>query len=88
MYADRAAIQPSILSIAADDGLDLYRNGRLWSLRLHERILGWRRPWRDSIHDGADTDVALTAGARSREKQFANDGPRLSWIASPTSGAR
>ena len=40
MVADRADIQPSILSIAADDGLDLIVMGGYGHSRLQERILG------------------------------------------------
>jgi nucleotide-binding universal stress UspA family protein len=40
MDADRADIQPSILSIAADDGLDLIAMGGYGHSRLQERILG------------------------------------------------
>jgi nucleotide-binding universal stress UspA family protein len=40
MDADRADIQPSILSIAADDGLDLIVMGGYGHSRLQERILG------------------------------------------------
>jgi len=40
MDADRADIQPSILSIAADDGLDLIVMGAYGHSRLRERILG------------------------------------------------
>ena len=40
MEADRADIQPSILSIAADDGLDLIVMGGYGHSRLRERILG------------------------------------------------
>jgi nucleotide-binding universal stress UspA family protein len=40
MDADRADIQPSILSIAADDGLDLMVMGGYGHSRLQERILG------------------------------------------------
>ena len=40
MDADRANIQPSILSIAADDGLDLIVMGGYGHSRLQERILG------------------------------------------------
>lgn len=40
MKADRADIQPSILSIAADEGLDLIVMGGYGHSRLQERILG------------------------------------------------
>ena len=40
MDADHADIQPSILSIAADDGLDLIVMGGYGHSRLQERILG------------------------------------------------
>ncbi len=40
MDADRADIQPSILSIAADDGLDLIVMGGYGHSRLQERLLG------------------------------------------------
>ena len=40
MDADRTDIQPSILSIAADDGLDLIVMGGYGHSRLQERILG------------------------------------------------
>jgi nucleotide-binding universal stress UspA family protein len=40
MDADRGDIQPSILSIAADDGLDLIVMGGYGHSRLQERILG------------------------------------------------
>ena len=40
MDADRADIQPTILSIAADDGLDLIVMGGYGHSRLQERILG------------------------------------------------
>jgi nucleotide-binding universal stress UspA family protein len=40
MTADRAYIQPAILSIAADAGLDLIVMGGYGHSRLHERILG------------------------------------------------
>jgi len=40
MSADRADIQPTILSIAADSGLDLIVMGGYGHLRLQERILG------------------------------------------------
>ncbi len=40
MNADRADIQPSILSIAADEGLDLIVMGGYGHSRLQERILG------------------------------------------------
>lgn len=40
MDADRADIQPSILSVAADDGLDLIVMGGYGHSRLQERILG------------------------------------------------
>ncbi len=40
MDTDRADIQPSILSIAADDGLDLIVMGGYGHSRLQERILG------------------------------------------------
>jgi nucleotide-binding universal stress UspA family protein len=40
MTADHADIQPTILSIAADAGLDLIVMGGYGHSRLHERILG------------------------------------------------
>jgi nucleotide-binding universal stress UspA family protein len=40
MEADRADIQPAILSIAADTGLDLIVMGGYGHSRLQERILG------------------------------------------------
>jgi nucleotide-binding universal stress UspA family protein len=40
MDADRADIQPTILSIAADTGLDLIVMGGYGHSRLNERILG------------------------------------------------
>jgi nucleotide-binding universal stress UspA family protein len=40
MTADRADIQPTILSIAADTGLDLIAMGGYGRSRLQERILG------------------------------------------------
>ena len=40
MDADRADVQPTILSIAADDDLDLIVMGGYGHSRLQERILG------------------------------------------------
>jgi nucleotide-binding universal stress UspA family protein len=40
MSANRADIQPTILSIAADIGLDLIVMGGYGHMRLQERILG------------------------------------------------
>ena len=60
MSTDRADIQPTILSIAADSGLDLIVMGGYGHSRLQRAHHGRRLPRHAAIHDRADADVALT----------------------------
>ena len=63
MTADHADIQPTILSIAADSGLDLIVMGGYGHSRFQERILGGVTRGMLQVHDRTDADVALTAAA-------------------------
>ena len=60
MNADRADIQPTILSVAADADLDLIVMGGYGHSAPERAHPGWRHARHAANHDRADADVTLT----------------------------